>query len=206
MVKDQIARIGVTDERVLDSFRHVHRHRFLSPGLWSMAYEDRAVRRPDGETLTAPDLTGVMLQSLALTEGARVLECGTRSGWLTALLAHMVGTKGLVCTIDARAPSTERARKMVRDELGFRNVRFLTADPVRGYPEEILFDAVVVNGVVEHIPVNLYLSLRPGGRIVAPVGRPGEPQSLILAIRGDGEPRATRPILTVRFGRLAGGD
>ena len=73
---------------------------------------------------------------------------------------------------------------------------------IEGWAEAGPFDAVVLNGVVEHIPRALYRSLKPGGRILAPVGTVGEPQSLILSIRGEETPRKTRPVLTVRFGAL----
>ena len=199
MVDEQVARIGVTSSLVLQAFRSVPRHAFLPESLWEVAYDDRAVTRPDGETITAPDLSGAMLQSLMLGPESRVLECGTRSGWLTALLA---GVAAEVFTVDARPEATGGAIRTL-NRLSIKNVRYRTADPILGWPEEGPFDAIVVNGLVPHVPVTLYESLVPGGRIVAPVGDPGRTQTLILSVRGETEPLKTRSILAVRFGMLA---
>jgi protein-L-isoaspartate(D-aspartate) O-methyltransferase len=199
MVEEQVKRIGVTAVRVLEAFRRVPRHAFLPEGLWSAAYHDRALRRPDGETITAPDLSGAMLQTLELSAESRVLECGTRSGWLTALLAAAAGE---VFTVDARPDASRKARRTLAS-LSIDNVHFRVGDPLLGCPEEGPFDAIVVNGAVPHVPRNLYESLAQGGRIVAPVGVPGENQTLIVVEQGDPEPRKTRAVLSVRFGLLA---
>jgi protein-L-isoaspartate(D-aspartate) O-methyltransferase len=195
LIDGPVRRMVGDDDRVIEAFRRVHRHRFLPEEMWGEAYEDRALRRPDGETVTAPDLTAGILTTLELTEDAKVLECGTRSGWLTALLATLSGE---VFTVDARPDVSERAAALL-GELGLSNVRYRVGDPHLGWPEEAPFDAVVINGVVPHIPKDLYRMLVPGGRILAPVGRPGERQSLILSVRGEEEPQKTRAVLTVRF-------
>ena len=198
MIEAQIRPMGVKSERVIAAFRRVTRDAFLPPGLRPLAFEDRAVRRPDGEAVTAPDLAGAMLETLALGPDSRILECGTRSGWLTALLAVAGGE---VFTIDARPEATAGAQAAL-GLLGIGNVRFRVGDPAAGWPEESPFDAVVVNGAVPHIPRALYEMLVTGGRILAPVGAPGEEQTLVLSVKGGPEPLETRAILTVRFGAL----
>jgi protein-L-isoaspartate(D-aspartate) O-methyltransferase len=193
-----VAKIGVTDPRVLDLLRAVDRRVFLPPDLWPRAWDDGAIPRPDGETVSAVDLTAAMLAALELEPGSRVLECGTRSGWLTALLARAAGR---VFTVDARPEATEGARRVLA-LLGIGNVAFRTGDPEAGWPGETAFDGVVVNGRVEHIPRALYGALKPGGRILAPVGPAGAAQTLILSVRGEGEPASTRALLSVRFAPL----
>ncbi|MCU0726077.1 MAG: protein-L-isoaspartate O-methyltransferase [Planctomycetes bacterium] len=198
LIAGPVAKIGVTDPRVLDTLRSVDRRVFLPPELWPRAWEDGALRRPDGETLTAVDLAAAMLAALEISPDSKVLECGTRSGWLTALLARAAKR---VFTVAAR-PETTRAARRGLCLLGVGNVSFRTGDPGAGWPEEAPFDAVLVNGRVDHVPRALYAALRPGGRILAPVGPAGGSQTLVLSIRGDTEPRSTRALLSVRFAPL----
>ncbi len=199
MVKEQVRRIGVRSERIIELMSTLDREAFLPPALRPQALEEHAILRPDGETVTAPDLTASMLDSLALSPTDLVLECGTRSGWLTALLA---GLAGRVLTIDARRPATQGAKRVL-DLLGIDNVEYRTGDPLAGWPGEGPFDAIVVNGAVPAAPVDLYRALKPGGRLLVPVGVPPDTQVLILTVRGEETPRETRPVLTVRFGNLA---
>jgi len=189
---------GIDSEVVFAAFRRVPRAAFLPEELRDRAWEDRAFSRPDGETVTAPFLSAAMLQSLRIGPGSRVLECGTRTGWFTALLA---ATGARVVTVDPR-PAASRRAKTVLDALGLAGVEFRTGDPLAPPPGDEAFDAIVVNGAVRHIPRGLYRRLTPGGRIVAPIGEPGEVQSLIRSVRGEGEPEETRALLTVRFGPL----
>ena len=199
MIETQVRRIGVDSERVIAVMSVLDREAFLPPALRPRALLEHAIKRTDGETITAPDLTAAMLQSLELTPDDLVLECGTRSGWLTALLARLAGR---VLTVDARPEATEGAKR-VHEMLGITNIEYRTADPLSDWPGEGPFDAVVVNGAVPAAPVELYRALRPGGRLLVPVGVPPERQVLILTVRGGETPRETRPVLTVRFGKLA---
>jgi len=187
---------GIDSEIVHDAFRRVPRAAFLPPELRARAWEDRAFARPDGETVTAPFLSAAMLQSLEIGPGSRVLECGTRSGWFTALIA---ATGATVTTIDPRATAIAGARRRLK-ALGLSGVTFRIGDPLA--PPEGPYDAAIVNGAVRHIPRALYLRLVPGGRIVAPIGEPGEVQTLILCVRGEDEPKETRALIPVRFGAL----
>jgi len=198
MVDTQIRKIGVTSDRILDAMLAMPRHAFLPEESWGAAYDDRSVRRPDGESVTAPDLTGAMLQTLDIADGARVLECGTRSGWITALLASQAAE---VLTIDARPEFIEKARNLLA-RMEIRNVRFRVGDPCAGWPEEGPFDAIVLTGAVPHIPKALYAMLADGGSLLAPVGYPGETQTLIHVVKGNAEPKSTRAILSVRFRAL----
>ncbi len=193
-----VARLGVSEPPILGALRATDRRLFLPPAQWPRAWEDGAVERPDGETVAAVDLTAAVLRALALRPGDRVLECGTRSGWLTALLAALAEE---VFTVDSRPEAIAGARRCL-ELAGRLNVRFREGDPAAGWPEEGPFDAIVVNGRVPHIPRGLYETLVPGGRILAPVGDAGAPQTLILSVRGEDSPRETRPVLTVRYAPL----
>jgi protein-L-isoaspartate(D-aspartate) O-methyltransferase len=199
MVEEQIRPFGVTDERVLAAMGSVLRHEFLPETMWDRAYGPDAVARPDGETVTAPRLTAYVVESLGLDADSRVLECGTRSGWQTAVLAACAGK---VVTIDARPEATRDAGRTLT-RLGLAQVRLLTGDPLVPPDGEAPFDAVVVNGFVRHVPKALYAALRTGGRIVAPIGTAGEPQTLVRVVKGENDPAETRALLTVRYAPLA---
>jgi protein-L-isoaspartate(D-aspartate) O-methyltransferase len=195
---ESFERRGIDAPYVYEAFRRVPRAAFLPDDLEGRAWEDRAFRRPDGETVTAPYLSAVMLQYLELDPSSRVLECGTRTGWFTALLAASAEE---VVTIDAREDFTAGAREALFG-LGLTNVRYVTADPLVPPEGDPPFDAILVNGTVRHIPLPLYRALKPGGRILAPVGENAEVQTLIRSIRGEGEPKETRAVISVRFGPL----
>jgi protein-L-isoaspartate(D-aspartate) O-methyltransferase len=199
MVEEQVRPFGVTDERVLEAMRSVLRHEFLPEDLWERAYADGAVKLPDGATVTAPDLSAFVVASLRLDGDSRVLECGTRTGWITALLSSCSRE---VVTVAPRSAETDLARRTL-GRLGCRNVRFLTGDPLAVPPDEGPFDAILLNGHVRHVPKALYGLLRTGGRILAPVGWAGEPQTLILVVKGEDGPESTRALLTVRYVPLA---
>jgi len=195
LVDEVVAPRGVSDPRALHALRTVPRHLFLPEDRWDVAYEDRAVRRPDGRTVTAPALSAYMLEKLALDPDSRVLECGTRTGWFTALLATAAGE---VVTIDAREEVSTDARATL-GRLSIGGVDFRVGDPAAGAPDAAPFDAIVLNGHVRHVPRALYAQLRPGGRLLAPVGVAGKPQTLILVVKGAGGPERTEALIAVRF-------
>ena len=126
LIEESFRPRGIDSEVVFAAFRRVPRAAFLPPDLRPRAWENRAFARPDGETVTAPFLSAAMLQSLAIREGSRVLECGTRSGWFTALLA---ATGASVTTIDPRATAIEDARRRLT-ALGLEGVTFRIGDPL----------------------------------------------------------------------------
>lgn len=198
LAEGPVRKAGVDDPAVISAVATVPRDRFLPKALRDRAYLDRAVRRPDGETLPQPSLTARMIQALELDRHSKVLLCGTRSGYTAALLSRVAGS---VFALDARSAATAAAKRLLH-RLHFDNVRFRTADPAAGWPDAGPFDAVLVNGSILHIPKPLYEELVPGGRILVPIGGPRDLQSLILCVRGRREPQSTKAILSVRFGPL----
>ncbi len=200
MIEEEVLGAGVDNVSVVKAMTAITREAFLPLELRIRAFDHGAVGRPDGEAVAAPGLTATMLAALELDPDSTVLECGTRSGWLTALLARLAGR---VLTTDTRPEAVAGARR-VHELLGITNITYRTGDPLSDWPGEGPFDAVVVNGAVPAAPVNLYRTLKPGGRLLVPVGEPGEPQILILSIRGEEAPLSTRGLTTVRFAALAG--
>ena len=166
MVEEQIARRGVTDERVLEAMRAVPRHELVPEAIRSQAYEDRALPIGRGQTISQPYVVAAMSEALALSGGEKVLEIGTGSGYQAAVLVAM-GAK--VYTIELEAELAAQAKRDL-DRIGFAPVSARAGDGYRGWPEHAPFDAIIVTAAPNHIPPALIEQLAVGGRMVLPVG------------------------------------
>jgi protein-L-isoaspartate(D-aspartate) O-methyltransferase len=156
----------VTDERVLAAIASVPRERFVPRAERQHAWENIALPIGDGQTISQPLVVARMLELLALTPGDRVLDVGTGSGYHAALLAELAGE---VISIE-RLPRLSRAAAARLADLGYTGVTCLVADGWDGVPELGPFDAVNVAAAFATLPGELLRQLRPGGRMVAPVG------------------------------------
>jgi protein-L-isoaspartate(D-aspartate) O-methyltransferase len=161
---------GVTDPRVLGAMDAVPRHQFVDAALASRAYEDTALPIGHGQTISRPHsvarIAELALELLATPKTAKVLEIGTGCGYAAAVLARLFG---MVISIERLRPLHELARRNLRP-LRLPNVRLVFADGAEGIAREAPFDAIVAAAAGERIPVAWIEQLKPGGRIVAPVG------------------------------------
>ena len=195
MVADQIADRGVTDARVLAALRAIPRHLFVPPGSEDEAYEDRPVPIGYGQTISQPYIVALMTELARPAPGDRVLEIGTGSGYQAAVLSRLAGT---VYTIEIIEPLAEHARQLLA-KLECRNVTVRTGDGYGGWPEKAPFDAIVVTAAPDHVPPALLEQIRPGGRLVIPVGGVNDVQQLrVMEKDARGEVR-TRDVVPVRF-------
>jgi protein-L-isoaspartate(D-aspartate) O-methyltransferase len=166
MVSDQMESRGVADPRVLTALRKVPRHEFV-PARWrASAYEDRPLPIGHGQTISQPYIVAAMTELTALSEGDRVLEIGTGSGYQAAVLAEL-GAQ--VYTIEILEPLAERAAQTL-DSLGYDSVEVRHGDGYRGWPEAAPFDAIVVTAAAPVVPPALLEQLAVGGHLVIPVG------------------------------------
>ncbi len=197
MVEQQIASgpNGVSDPVVLAAMRAVPRHAFVPESAQRQAYDDTPLSIGHGQTISQPYIVGAMTELLGLAPGDRVLEIGTGSGYQAAVLAEI--TDG-VYTIEIVPALAERAARTLREQ-GYGRVRVRCGDGYLGWPEAAPFDAIILTAAPEEIPPPLWDQLRPGGRIVAPVGEQGAAQELVVGeIDASGE-RRTRRVMLVRF-------
>ncbi len=167
MIQQQLVSRGIEDQRVIRAFRQVPRKTFVPPYLHNRAYGDERLPIGLGQTISPPYVVARMLQELGLHDESRVLEVGTASGYQTALLSVLSAS---VYTIEILPELSARARKVLMDDQGMTNVKFRVGDGFQGWSDAAPFDAVVVNCAADEVPWPLEGQLRPGGRLVIPLG------------------------------------
>ena len=195
MVSEQIADRGVRDEAVLAAMRTVPRHLLVPEELRRAAYADRPLPIGHGQTISQPYIVGLMTELLELKAEDRVLEVGTGSGYQAAVLAEIVKE---VVTVEIIGALAERAKRDLKG-LDFDNITVLHKDGYFGHEANAPYDAIIVTAAAEHIPPPLLEQLKPGGRMVIPVGRTEWTQNLILVRKSERGKVSTRNILPVRF-------
>lgn len=174
MVEMQMRRRDVTNEKVLAAMESVPREHFVSPDLAHQAHEDRPLPIGYGQTISQPYIVALMTQLLELKEGDRVLEVGTGSGYQAAILSRLTDE---VYTMEIIEPLARTAMERLR-HLGFDNVHVRYSDGYHGWPEHAPYDAIIVTAAPEYVPQPLVDQMADEGRLVIPVGPPGEYQTL----------------------------
>jgi len=183
MVRTQLAERGIREVRVLDAMSRVPRHEFVPETLRQEAYEDHPLPIGEGQTISQPYIVAAMLEHLALQATDRVLEVGTGSGYVTALLSLLCAE---VYSVERHAQLAALAESMLH-RLGYRSMKIRVGDGSQGWPEYAPFDAILVSAATPEMPPALFAQLREGGRLVAPVGPPSS-QELQLIGKIGGEP------------------
>ncbi|MGB7603015.1 MAG: protein-L-isoaspartate(D-aspartate) O-methyltransferase [Candidatus Sulfotelmatobacter sp.] len=183
MVDTQLRGRGISDARVLDAMLRVPRHEFVPEALRAEAYEDHPLPIGDGQTISQPYVVAVMLESLQLTAISTVLEIGTGSGYVTALLGELAAQ---VFSIE-RHPGLATNARTILGALGYANVHIFTGDGTLGLPAQSPFDAIMVSAAAFEIPSALLSQLREGGRMIIPVGS-AESQQLQFIRMHNGQP------------------
>jgi protein-L-isoaspartate(D-aspartate) O-methyltransferase len=200
MVDSQLRARGVRDERVLDAMARVPRHEFAPERYRHQAYEDHPLPIGEGQTISQPYIVAVMLEALALSPEDRVLEVGTGSGYVTALLAELAAQ---VLSMERHAALADAARELLAD-MGYTNVRVIVGDGSHGFPECAPYDANIVSAAAAELPSALLAQLGEGGRMIIPVGT-ADSQQLQLVRMENGQPRIALRELC-RFVPLVSGD
>lgn len=166
MVTRQIQDRGVQNEQVLSALRKVPRHEFVPDSEKRYAYRDTPLPIGEGQTISQPYIVALMTELARPGPSDRVLEVGTGSGYQAAVLAEIVDH---VYTIEIEPTLAEQAAEVLR-RLGYDNVTVRAGDGYVGWEEHAPFDIIVVTAAPDHIPQPLLDQLKPGGRMVAPVG------------------------------------
>ncbi len=183
------------DPAVLAAMREVPRDRFVPAALRERAYGPDPLPVHPEQNLAAPFLTALMLHLAEVGPGQRVLETGTDTGYMAALLLRL-GAR--VVSVEILPELVAVARRLLADEPADR-LHLVEGDGYDGWPEAAPYDAIIVKESVDHVPPPLLAQLAPGGRLVLPLGPADGPQQLTVIVRGaEGELRARR-VLPVRF-------
>jgi protein-L-isoaspartate(D-aspartate) O-methyltransferase len=179
MVDEQVVARGVTDPRVREALVGVRRHEFVPPELRRYAYEDRPLPIGLGQTISQPYIVGLMTELLEPEPGDCILEVGTGSGYQAAVLSGLVAE---VYSIELLPELAESAAERL-DRLGYDNVTVRAGDGYLGWPEHGPFDGILVTAGADHIPPPLVEQLRPGARMIIPVGEPLTSQVLKVVVK-----------------------
>ena len=167
--------------RVLAAMAKVERHRFVPESDAPYAYINRPRPIGHGQTISQPFIVALMTELLDMEPTDKVLEVGTGSGYQAAVLAELARE---VFTIELVEPLGRMAETRLKD-LGYANVHVRIGDGFKGWPEEAPFDAIIVTAAPEQVPEILAEQLKPGGRLVIPLGRQWEPQTLLRCVKGE---------------------
>lgn len=195
MVRDQILSRGIQNAAVLKTMRLTPRHSFVPPGVRSLAYEDHPVPIGHGQTISQPYIVAFMTEMLDVRKEHRVLEIGTGSGYQAAilsLLAKEVYTVEIVAQLATSAAGTLK-------RLGYNNVFVQEGDGYNGWPQKAPFDRIILTAAPPELPQMLVNQLKPGGKLVAPLGRTIFDQEIILVEKAADGKITKRSMLPVRF-------
>ncbi len=195
MVREQIEARDVRDPGVLRAMRSTPRHLFVPGEMRSMAYLDQPLPIGSGQTISQPYIVAIMTELLQVSRAHAVLEIGTGSGYQAAVLSPLAGR---VYTIEIVPELAARSTALLK-ELGCSNVTVRLGDGYLGWPEQAPFDRIMLTAAPGEIPKALLDQLKPGGRLVAPVGSTPFNQELVVVEKAaDGKLRR-RTVFPVRF-------
>lgn len=188
------------DPRVLEAIRQVPRHAFVPAWQEPYAYDDRPLSIGHGQTISQPFIVALMSDMLETRPHHVVLEIGCGSGYQSAVLSRLVKQ---VYSLEIVAELAQSAQESLR-RLGYSNVTVRQGDGYQGWPEHAPFDGIIVTAAAPEIPPPLIEQLKPGGRMVIPLGLPGQSQSLMLVEKSPEGDISLRNMLPVAFVPLTG--
>jgi len=188
------------DERVLNAMEEVPREEFVPKAFRASAYENRPLPIGYGQTISQPYIVAIMTDLIRPAKGEKVLEVGTGSGYQAAILSKLVGE---VYTIEIIPELAKSAEKRL-GALGMGNIKVRTGDGYYGWKDAGPFDGIVVTAAASQIPPPLVAQLKPGGRMIIPVGGPFQTQQLVLVTKDAKGKTKLEQLLPVRFVPLTG--
>jgi len=188
------------DARVMTAMDTVPRHEFVPANQRRHAYANRPLPIGYGQTISQPYIVALMSDLIKPQPGDRVLELGTGSGYQAAILSELTGQVYSIEIIEALG--TQATKRLSR--LGYDNVTVRIGDGYYGWKEHAPYDAIVVTAAASHVPPPLVAQLKPGGRMVIPVGSRFLTQQLVLIEKEPDGQLITRQIMPVRFVPLTG--
>jgi protein-L-isoaspartate(D-aspartate) O-methyltransferase len=200
MVDRQIAARGIKNPKLLAALRTVPREDFVSGDYGDYAYQDSPLPIESGQTISQPYIVALTIEAAGIDGGERVLEVGAGSGYAAAVIGQIAAE---VIAIERHHVLVELAQHRM-EYLGYGNVRIVEGDGTLGWPEEAPYDAIVAAASGSHVPKSWIEQLKPGGRIVMPIGNPHSVQSLVKVTLGEDGTLHREELCAVRFVPLIG--
>lgn len=197
---DAIIKESELDPKVLEAMRSVPRHEFVPQKHRHQSYRNRPLPIGYGQTISQPAIVALMTNLLELEPTDKALEIGTGSGYQAAVLAELIDR---VYSIEIVSELARRAAQDLK-RTGYDNVTTREGDGYYGWEEQAPFDAIIVTAAADHIPPRLLKQLKPGGRMVIPVGSRFMVQHLVLVNKTEDGDIITEQLLPVKFVPLTG--
>jgi protein-L-isoaspartate(D-aspartate) O-methyltransferase len=185
---------------VREALRRTPRHAFVPEELGDLAYRNHPLPIGYEQTISQPLIVALMTHLLDVARGDRVYELGTGSGYQAAVLAEM-GVE--VYSVEIVAELAERAAEALRQQ-GYERAHVRAGDGYLGWPEAAPFDGVIVTAALDHVPQPLVDQLKPGGRLVMPIGAIHGAQRLAVFVKGEDGQLERRDVLSVQFVPVTG--
>ena len=202
MVERQLRARGIRDDALLAAFLTVPREAFVASELAHLAYGDHPLPIETGQTISQPYIVALMVEAAGIKAGQRVLEVGSGSGYAAAVISRIAER---VVGVERHRELADLSRERLA-QLGFSNIEIVEGDGTLGWPAEAPYDAILVAASGREVPPSLVDQLAPGGRLVMPIGGPGDVQRLIL-VTNNAEGRIDhRDLGAVRFVPLIGAE
>ncbi|MCK4404926.1 MAG: protein-L-isoaspartate(D-aspartate) O-methyltransferase [Hadesarchaea archaeon] len=182
---ERLVRWGyLSKQDIIDAFKKVPRHEFIPENIRDYSYADQPLSIGHRQTISAPSMIAIMLESLDLKTEQKVLEVGTGSGYNAALIAEVVGQKGGVFSIERVDELAEFGRANLK-RTGYGWVQVVVGDGTRGYEKEAAWDRILVTACAPELPKPLVEQMKIGGKLGAPVGQHYMFQTWIVAEKCD---------------------
>jgi protein-L-isoaspartate(D-aspartate) O-methyltransferase len=181
MIEQQIRPWNVLDQDVLDLLHVVKREQFVPAAYQNLAFADVEIPLPGGDSMLAPKFEARILQEVGVKKHETVLEIGTGSGYMAALLAHRAAK---VTTVEINPETAEQAKKNLANA-GIHNVTVETGNGAQGWEKGAPYDAIVISGALEVLPEAILKQVKVGGRIAAIVGQAPVMEASIITRTGE---------------------
>ncbi len=186
---------GINNQAVLKAIRKIPRHEFVDKELEEYAYDNRPLPIKHDQTISQPYIVAYMVQAANLNSNSRVLEIGTGSGYMTAILAEICRE---VFTIEIREELARDATSLLKT-FGYKNISFKIGDGNEGWPEAAPFDAIIASATAKKIPPALIQQLTIGGTMIIPLLKATGEQVLTQIIKVSHDNYNSIDLLDVRF-------
>lgn len=200
MVDRQIAARGLDNPILLAAFRAVPREQFVASSYAGYAYQDSPLPIENGQTISQPYIVALTIDAAGIGKGDKVLEVGAGSGYAAAVIGQIADR---VIAVERHSELVSLARQRM-ERLGYNNVHIVEGDGTLGWPDEAPYDSIVAAASGSHVPKSWIDQLKPGGRIVMPLGHPGSAQSLIKVTKREDGTLDREDLGGVRFVPLIG--